>query len=448
MSGWEDTPEWVVVAEDAGDPVMLSAVAEELAAAGIEALWDPHDPRLGTMSIIGVVNNPRFTLLVVAADLAAARAVLGEESPAGVKLTWAEPGVAPEVSLSDDDESWDDEPAPFWEEPEYDDPEALAAAEAAVRGPGAPVIPVTTSHAESPAGWRNLLSWPRLEEQRHRTLAYIGLGSNLGDRSGNLAAALSAIGELPDTEGLAVSRVYESEPWGGVEQPVYANAVAVISTEMRADQLLSALQDIEESLGRVRAELNGPRVIDLDLLLFGDEEWARSDLTIPHPRMLERAFVVVPLLEVDPDVKMPDGSPVQRVRATLGPITGVLGAVPGFSRVTVTSVDAADAPEPLEFPGEFVPAVDGAPEDDDAPWVTLESATQGLLTSHTNVMELQVHLGVLHSAGITAVIDPPPIFGSPGAPYYAIPERVRLMVPRALAQQARQVLAEAKTRGQ
>lgn len=445
MSAWEGTPEWVLVAENAGDAVMLSAVAEELAAAGIEVLWDPYDFRTGVTSVF---DDPQFKLLVATTDLAVARDVLGEESPPGVKYAWAEPGVAPEVEPLDEDELWDDEPAPFWDEPEVDDPEALAAAEAAVRGPDAPVIPIGYRDREPAQGWRALLSWPMLEEQRHRTLAYIGLGSNLGDRSGNLAAALSAIGELPDTEGLAVSRVYESEPWGGVEQPVYANAVAVISTEMRADQLLASLQEIEESLGRVRTELNGPRTIDLDILLFGDEEWVRPDLTIPHPRMLERAFVVVPLLEVDPNVVMPDGSPLQRERATLGRITGVLGAVPGFSRVTVTSPDAAEAPEPLEFPGEFVPAVDLQSDDGDAPWVTIESATQGALTSHSGAMQLQVHLGVLQSAGITAVIDPPPMFGSPGLPYYAIPERIRLMVPREFAQQARQVLAEAATRGQ
>lgn len=445
MSAWEGTPEWVLVAENAGDSVMLSAVAEELAAAGIEVLWDPYDFRTGVTSVF---DDPQFKLLVTGTDLAAARDVLGEESPPGVKYAWAEPGVAPEVGPLDEDELWDDEPAPFWDEPEVDDPEALAAAEAAVRGPDAPIIPIDAGVPAERTGWRKVFGWPLVEEQRHKTLAYIGLGSNLGDRSENLAEALRAIAEIPATEGLAVSRVYESEPWGGVEQPVYANAVAVISTALQADQLLSALQNIEESLGRVRTELNGPRTIDLDILLFGDEEWVRPDLMIPHPRMLERAFVVVPLLEVDPNVVMPDGSPVKRERATLGRITGVLGAVPGFSHVTVTSADAAEPPEPLEFPGEFVPAVGPQPDDDDAPWVTIESATQGALTSHSGAMRLQVHLGVLQSAGITAVIDPPPMFGSPGLPYYAIPERIRLMVPREFAQQARQVLAEAATRGQ
>ncbi len=445
MSPWEDTPEWVLVAEN-GDPVMLSAVAEELAAAGIDVLWDPYDVRTGPANVLGL-GGPQFKLLVADRDLAAAREALGEESPAGVKYAWAEPGEELEVPELDEDEEWDAEPMPLWEEPEVDDPEALAAAEAAVRGPDAPIIPIHAGTTEERQGWRALVGWPSIEEQRHKTLACIGLGSNLGDRSGNLAAALRAIGEIPTTEGLAVSRVYESEPWGGVEQPPYANAVAVVATELQADQLLSALQNIEASLGRVRAERYGPRTIDLDILLFGDEEWVRPDLTIPHPRMLEREFVVVPLLEVDPEAKMPDGSPVPRAGATLGRITGVLGAVPGFSRVTVTATDAADAPEPLEFPEAFVPASEVTREEGDAAWVAIETAEQGALMSNSGVMELQVHLGVLQSAGITAVIDPPPMFGSPGMPYYAIPERVRLMVPREFAQHARQVLAEARTRG-
>lgn len=447
MSPWEDMPEWVLVAEDAGDPVMLSAVAEELAAVGIEVLWNPYDVRTGPGNVLGV-SGRQFKLLVAADDLLAAREALGEESPAGVKYAWAEPGEELEVPELDEDEQWDEEPSPLWEEPEVDDPAALAAAEAAVRGSDSPVIPYGAGSTEERQGWRALIGWPSIEEQRHKTLAYIGLGSNLGDRSGNLGAALRAIGEIPASEGLAVSRVYESEPWGGVEQPPYANAVAVVATELQADQLLSALQDIEDSLGRVRAERFGPRVIDLDLLLFGDEEWVRPDLTIPHPRMLEREFVVVPLLEVDPEATMPDGSPVPRAGATLGRITGVLGAVPGFSRATVTATDAADAPEPLEFPEAFVPASEAKREDGDAAWVAIETAAQGALMSNSSVMELQVHLGVLQSAGITAVIDPPPMFGSPGMPYYAIPERVSLMVPREFAQHARQVLAEARTRGQ
>ncbi len=261
---------------------------------------------------------------------------------------------------------------------EVDDPEALAAAEAAVRGEDSPVIPIDTGEPALPKGWRALVGWPRLEDQRHKTLAYIGLGSNLGDRAANLAAALRAIGEIPDTEGLGVSRAYESEPWGGIEQPAYANAVAVVSTDMRADQLLEALNDIEDSLGRVRGERHGPRTIDLDILLFGDEEWQRADLTIPHPRLLERAFVVVPLLEVDPQVTMPDGTRITRTYATLGRITGVLGAIPGFGRSTVLlprRPRASRSSSPA--PSRRLARRRSPPRD---AWVAIESGIQGMFT--------------------------------------------------------------------
>ncbi len=328
---------------------------------------------------------------------------------------------------------------------EVDDPEALAAAEAAVRGEDSPVIPIDTGEPALPKGWRALVGWPRLEDQRHKTLAYIGLGSNLGDRAANLAAALRAIGEIPDTEGLGVSRAYESEPWGGIEQPAYANAVAVVSTDMRADQLLEALNDIEDSLGRVRGERNGPRTIDLDILLFGDEEWQRADLTIPHPRLLERAFVVGPLLEVDPQVTMPDGTPITRTYATLGRITGVLGAIPGFGRSTVLPAEET-AGEPLEFPGTF--ETPGAPEiaPEDA-WVEIESGIQGLLMGTGGTMEMQIHLGVLESAGIPAALDPPPVFSTPGMLHFAATEPIRLMVPREYEAEARRTLLEALAAG-
>ena len=301
---------------------------------------------------------------------------------------------------------WDMEPV------EVDDPDALAAAEAAVRGEDSPVIAISTGEPATPKGWRALLGWPRLEEQRHKTLAYIGLGSNLGDRAANLAAALRAIGEIPETEGLGVSRAYESEPWGGIEQPAYANAVAVVATDLRADQLMERLSDIEDSLGRVRAERFGPRTIDLDILLFGDDEWERPDLTIPHPRMLERAFVVGPLLEVDPRVTMPDGSPVTRARAQLGRVTGVLGAIPGFGRSTVLPAGETVG-EPLEFPGTFETAGDAelAPED---AWVAIESGLQGCSWAPVARLEMQIHLGVLESAGYPGDARPAARLRHPG----------------------------------
>lgn len=162
------------------------------------------------------------------------------------------------------------------------------------------------------------------------TRAYVALGANLGDRLGQLADALHRIDALDTATVWLVSCAYESEPWGITEQPPFANAVAAIDTELRADQLLGLLKEIEAAMGRKADQRYGPRSIDLDILLLGDDEWNTSDLTIPHPRMLEREFVVIPLLDVEARVRMPDGSRVTRETAMQGRITGVLGAIPGF----------------------------------------------------------------------------------------------------------------------
>jgi 2-amino-4-hydroxy-6-hydroxymethyldihydropteridine diphosphokinase len=152
------------------------------------------------------------------------------------------------------------------------------------------------------------------------TEVYIGLGSNLGDRTGSIAAALRELATVPGVHVLAVSHAYESEPWGVTDQPRFANAVARLDVRGEADAFLAVLKDIEERLGRVSGERFGPRVIDLDVLLF----------VVPHPRMLGRDFVVTPLLEIAPDVALPDGTPVTRLHATAGPVVGDLGPVPGF----------------------------------------------------------------------------------------------------------------------
>lgn len=162
------------------------------------------------------------------------------------------------------------------------------------------------------------------------TDVYLGLGSNLGERLEMLAEALRLVDGIANTHVVCVSSVYETEPWGTADQPDYANAVALVRTTLGAADLLGALQGIEDSLGRVRAERYGARTIDIDILLFGDEEWASEDLVIPHPRMLEREFVVVPLLEITPEVRLPDTSPVTRDAAVSGRIVRRLGAVPGF----------------------------------------------------------------------------------------------------------------------
>lgn len=168
------------------------------------------------------------------------------------------------------------------------------------------------------------------------TQVLVGLGSNLGDRLDNLARALEAIEELPDTTLRAVSHAVESEPWGVELQPAFANAVALLSTQLSADRLLAGLKEAEVRLGRQAGVRYGPRVIDLDILLFGGEVWDTEALAVPHPRLAERQFALLPLLEVAPHATWPDGTPFAPETATEGRILGRLGAVPGYERLTVT----------------------------------------------------------------------------------------------------------------
>jgi 2-amino-4-hydroxy-6-hydroxymethyldihydropteridine diphosphokinase len=137
--------------------------------------------------------------------------------------------------------------------------------------------------------------------------AYVGLGSNLGDRAANLDAAVGALTETPGIRVVRSSSVYETSPVGGPEQEDFLNAVVEIETGLKPHELLRVLQKIERKLGRVRDERFGPRTIDLDLLTYSDHVVDEPDLQVPHPRMHERAFVVVPLGELDVGGKLPDG---------------------------------------------------------------------------------------------------------------------------------------------
>lgn len=128
--------------------------------------------------------------------------------------------------------------------------------------------------------------------------AAIGLGSNLNDPARNVRRALEALRSAGTL--LARSRLYASKPWGRAGQPDFCNAVAVIETELGPRALLERLKDLERTLGRVPGERWGPRVIDLDILTYGDERIDEPDLQIPHARLYERAFALVPLAEVDP----------------------------------------------------------------------------------------------------------------------------------------------------
>ncbi len=136
---------------------------------------------------------------------------------------------------------------------------------------------------------------------------FLGLGSNLGDRRGNLLSALRMLDSIPGVRVVEVSSIYESEPWGPVEQPNFLNLVALVSTRRGPREMLEACREVEDALGRVRDVRWGPRTIDVDILLYDDIAWEDEDLVIPHPRMRERDFVIVPLRELDPALVPPAG---------------------------------------------------------------------------------------------------------------------------------------------
>lgn len=135
--------------------------------------------------------------------------------------------------------------------------------------------------------------------------AYIAIGSNLGDRLSFIDDALGHLGENPEIEISQTSTIRETDPVGPGRQNPYLNAVARIQTTLQAHPLLDALIDIEHRLGRIRREKWGPRTIDLDILLFDDQIIDEASLTIPHPRLQERTFVLVPLCEIAPGVVHP-----------------------------------------------------------------------------------------------------------------------------------------------
>lgn len=137
------------------------------------------------------------------------------------------------------------------------------------------------------------------------SLVYLGLGSNQGDRRAHIEAALERLSDLPHSRLVAVSTVIETEPVGLAEQPHFLNAVARLETDLTAHELLVELQEIESDLGRVRTRRWGPRTIDLDILLYDDLVIDTQHLSIPHPRMAHRRFVLVPLVELAPEVRHP-----------------------------------------------------------------------------------------------------------------------------------------------
>lgn len=137
--------------------------------------------------------------------------------------------------------------------------------------------------------------------------AFVGLGGNLGDVADTLASAVRALRQLPQTRVEALSSLYGSRPLGPSGQADYLNAVARLTTRLTPHALLASLQAIEGRHGRIRTERWGPRTLDLDLLLFASDVIATDTLTIPHPELANRNFVVVPLLETCPGLRLPDG---------------------------------------------------------------------------------------------------------------------------------------------
>jgi 2-amino-4-hydroxy-6-hydroxymethyldihydropteridine diphosphokinase len=158
---------------------------------------------------------------------------------------------------------------------------------------------------------------------------YLGLGSNVGDRRAALEAAVAAL-PRHGVEVLASSSVYETEPVGEVlDQPDFLNACVRVETALEPEALLDACKAVERELGRESGGVrHGPRPIDVDVLLLGDSEYRSERLELPHPEVINRRFVLVPLLELDPELALPDGAALRDALAALGPGQDVRHAGP------------------------------------------------------------------------------------------------------------------------
>jgi 2-amino-4-hydroxy-6-hydroxymethyldihydropteridine diphosphokinase len=152
---------------------------------------------------------------------------------------------------------------------------------------------------------------------------FIGLGSNLGDRRGNLERALDALDRIPGVRLVRASRFHWTAPWGVRDQPWFLNAAAELACALEPRDLLAALLRVEAESGRVRTVRNGPRTLDLDLLLYGDRVVEEEGLSIPHPRLRDRRFVLAPLAEIGADARHPTaGASVGELLASLPPGPG------------------------------------------------------------------------------------------------------------------------------
>jgi len=246
------------------------------------------------------------------------------------------------------------------------------------------------------------------------TTAHIALGTNLGDRISNLSLAIDALSEIPETHVDRASHMYESEPAYVTDQDAFLNAVAVLETDLSSDALLAHLLRIEDEMGRVREADKGPRVIDLDLLLYGDEERVSDVLTLPHPGLAERDFVVTPLLEVSPRLHLPDGSRLSRASATVGTVVRDMGPIP----------DPGEACNEPVFADAWVAVAEGSRDQD-----VMAGWDSGLLFKRE----------ALEEEGIPYAFDPydPQSSMDP----FGMPTTFKLLVPQRFAEKATAFLA-------
>ena len=149
------------------------------------------------------------------------------------------------------------------------------------------------------------------------TTAFVGIGSNLGDREAHLSRAIELLSAEDGIEVSGVSQIRETEPVGPVDQGPFLNGAARLETELAPRDLLDRLLGIEQQMGRVRRERYGPRTIDLDLLLYGDEVVDEPGLIVPHPRLKERRFALEPLSDLDPSLTIPGSGPISALLAEL-----------------------------------------------------------------------------------------------------------------------------------
>lgn len=158
-------------------------------------------------------------------------------------------------------------------------------------------------------------------------IAYLGLGANLGDRADNLRRAVALLAATPGIRLRRLSSVYETEPVGYRDQPRFLNQVAEVETDLAPQALLACARAVEAALGRTRGVRWGPRTMDVDILLYDEVSLAEPDLVLPHPRLTERAFVLVPLAEIAPALVLPGGRTAAELAA------GALAAGAGVKRL-------------------------------------------------------------------------------------------------------------------